>query len=135
MVSLPQKTYTYNCQKICSFLSEHGVCVSDPRNEIGSKSTETSIDEREMHLYALGINPKLLKKYSTANPPVFYLHINLITIASFLIGLFCLFGSFYLPKLPFNSTVYITWCLCSLSMYFTNKLALKDWKKSHGEKK
>lgn len=92
----------------------------------------SSKDEKALKLYAIGIsNYNILTKAKT---PKLYRITGIVIVLMFFLGWFGMFFDLFFTFLNLSNSVYLTWILCCISLYFTNKLALKDWKK-HEQKK
>lgn len=120
----------YTRMAVLNFLNEAGIAVEKPTTSI------LTPDQRMMHLRAIGLNYEVLEKHlhTSYETPKLYRVTGPVMLGLCFLGVVLLFIDLYIPFSRLNSVVYITWCLCSLSLYFTNRIALKDWKKRHGQK-
>lgn len=60
--------------------------------------------------------------------PKLYRNTGIVTMSLCIGGFFLMFADAAWPLLGLNSPVYIIWCLCCLSLFITNKIALAEWK-------
>lgn len=60
--------------------------------------------------------------------PKLYRNTGIVTMSLCVLGLIFMFIDAIFSLLGLNSSVYIIWCFCCLSLFFTNKIALADWK-------
>lgn len=66
--------------------------------------------------------------------PALYRRTRAITAALFCVGVAVMYLDLRYSLTPLGTPVYIVWCLSCASMFFTNDLAVKEWKKNHGGK-
>ncbi len=60
--------------------------------------------------------------------PRLYRNTGIVTMSLCILGFIFMFIDAVYSLLGLNSSVYIIWCLCCLSLFFTNKMALAEWK-------
>lgn len=60
--------------------------------------------------------------------PKLYHYTGIVTMFLCILGFFFMFIDAIWMFLGLNSSVYTIWCLCCLSLFMTNKIALKEWK-------
>lgn len=78
-------------------------------------------------------NPIIQKPIPSRNKaeqqiPKLYRITGVTTILLCVCGFVLMFIDAIYSILNLNSSVYIVWCLCCLSLFFTNKSALAEWK-------
>ncbi len=67
--------------------------------------------------------------------PRFYRNTGIITFALGLLGVLAGILDFGFGITNLNCSPYIMWSFCCASLYYTNKIALKEWKKKNGKEK
>lgn len=96
-----------------------------------------SHDDKVLRIRAIGLTTKTidgaLKTYTKLKIPTFYRIMGPLFILSALAAVVLLYVDLYLAIFCQSISFYTTWMLCSLSMYFTNRSAIKDWKKRNGK--
>lgn len=99
-------------------------CTSQVRNIIlpfvdklygGMLQDETLVDSDSVAVKSKKAIPKL------------YRNTGIVTMFLCVAGFLLMFADAVWQLLGLNSSIYIIWCLCCLSLYFTNKLALAEW--------
>jgi len=60
--------------------------------------------------------------------PKLYRNTGMVTILLCGLGFILMFADAIWSFIGLNSPVYIIWCLCCLSLFYTNKIALAEWK-------
>lgn len=73
-------------------------------------------------------NILLCSRNQTKAIPKFYYHVAVGTIVIGLIGIVFLFMDLFLSITNLSLTVYILWVLCSVSLFLTNYIAMREWK-------
>lgn len=124
-------TDTYTRKAILGFLVKNG--YREP-NEEDDFPIDSSFDKEQLQWNALGISYEKISRTKNKQPAM-YLTTGLISAVLFMVGFALLFIDPYTDYINLSSSIYIVWCLCCLSMFFTNKIALEEWKKRHGQKK
>lgn len=76
------------------------------------------------------VSIKVTSSYGKAKQivPKLYRNTGIVTMSLCVFGFIFMFIDAILSLLGLNSSVYIIWCSCYLSLFFTNKIALADWK-------
>lgn len=64
--------------------------------------------------------------------PLLYRRTNIITLSLFLMGIACMYLDIFFSVTELGVSVYIIWCLSCISLFYTNKIALKEWKNVNG---
>lgn len=77
------------------------------------------------NVQAAAENPEETSKQSI---PSLYRNMNTVTLALFGFGFVFMFVDTIRIHTGLPVSVYIVWCLCCLSLFFTNKIALAEWK-------
>lgn len=105
--------------------------------------------KRELQLNAIGIREQLLLlykiplKYPSKKPerveivgrvPVFYRVTGWLFALLSIATVILMYVDIYLNVFGKSISFYITGLLCCLSLYFTNRSAVKDWKKKNVQK-
>lgn len=67
--------------------------------------------------------------------PKLYRNTETATLALCGLGLVSMFADTIWSYTVLAPSVYIVWCLCCLSLFFTNKLALAEWKANDGQQR
>lgn len=67
--------------------------------------------------------------------PKLYSTTGIVTLSLSIFAFIFMFIDAIFSLLELNSSVYIVMCLCCLSLFFTNKIALAEWKSINAEKR
>lgn len=67
--------------------------------------------------------------------PALYRRTNAITLSLLFMGILCMYLDIFLSITELGVSVYVVWCLSCFSMFYTNKIALKEWKSANGWEK
>ena len=93
-------------------------------------------DSEEILMHeALGLSQEFIRKFSRLENkkiPRFFRNAKVITMSLFMAGLILLSIDFIFSLTKLHASTYIIWCLCCLSLYFTNRIAIKEWEKNNG---
>lgn len=65
--------------------------------------------------------------------PAMYLVTSLISFFLFMAGMVLWCIDLYVDCINLSGSIYMVWCLCCLSMFCTNRVALREWKKRHAQ--
>lgn len=74
------------------------------------------------------ILPKIESKHAKQAIPKLYRNIGIVTMSSCVLGFIMMFIDAIYSLLGLSPLAYIIWCLSCLSLFFTNKIALAEWK-------
>lgn len=75
------------------------------------------------------IRQPLPPRAKTGQPiPKLYRNTGIATVFFCILGVIFMFIDAIFSVLGLSFSVYIIWCLCCLSLFFTNKIALAEWK-------
>lgn len=120
----------YTRQVVLNFLSRNGY---RERTDEDESNTSAHVDEKQLKYNALGISIEKINRTQTRKPAM-YLATSLASVLLFIVGFVFWCIDLYMGFLNLSGSIYIVWCLCCLSMFFTNKVALREWEKRHGQK-
>ena len=123
--------YHYKRNKILGFLEENGFKDKDEKIE---NTICKDIDIKRLQYMAIGISMDVIQ-INKAQTPRLYTITYLMSFVLFLIGFILMFVDPFIDFIDISSMLYIVWCLCCLSMFFTSRIASKDWRQRHGKEK
>lgn len=78
--------------------------------------------------------PKPEVKPAPLKLPALYRRTRVITAVLFFAGIAAMYLDLRYSLTPLGTPFYIVWCLSCASMFFTNNLAVKEWKQNNGRK-
>lgn len=94
-------------------------------------------DNKMFRIYATGLTTKVIDDALIAHTkfkiPIFYRIMGPLFLLSAISAFVLLYVDLYFAIFCNSISSYIIWMLCSMSMYFTNKSAIKDWEKHNGK--
>lgn len=133
MANLLNSKRTYTKDTIQIFLRSNGTTT-----RINNEQTRDDTTQQKLaHLIALGLTENIVKALhnETIKVPKMYSYTRAVTIFLSIASIILLLINLYVGIFNVNSIPFISLLLSSISLYYTNKIAMNDWKKLNGKTK